>query len=213
LNARWRDDGLEICRDAACRLFALPKPPDSQGDEVVFDGQGRIAVVPLGRAPGGGNASAFATLNLTTGARVAALTIRDRHHGAEAIGFAGPSLMVTDCDERATVCNWDLYDPRAGTRIAAVGGAHPLGAGGTAEVIDQERFAAVAGTRLVVQEAATGKVTASLDLPKVQKLRASYVVLIGAGGLVVPGPDGRVVLVDPQQGKITRTIMPPPCGR
>lgn len=59
---------------------------------------------------------------------------------------------------------------------------------------------------LVVQDA----VTASVELPRAARVRADYVVFKGTGGLVVPGPDGRAVLVDPVAGKITRTIMPPP---
>jgi anaerobic selenocysteine-containing dehydrogenase len=96
-------------------------------------------------------------------------------------------------------------------RLGAVGGPHPLGAGGTAALIDDARFAAVAGAHLVVQDAATAKVTASVELPRAAKLRADYVVFQGASGLLLPGPDGRVVLVDPASGKITRTILPPPC--
>ena len=52
--------------------------------------------------------------------------------------------------------------------------------------------------------------TASVEPPRAAGVRADYVVFKGAGELVVPGPDGRVVLVDPLAGKITRTIMSPP---
>src|SRR5260221_14263743 len=43
--ARWRDDGLEVCRDAACKRLPLAKPTDKSGndaDDVVFDDRSQL---------------------------------------------------------------------------------------------------------------------------------------------------------------------------
>jgi hypothetical protein len=210
VTARWRGESLEICRAAACRGLPFQQPPGTYDEDIAVDRGGHLAVVPLAVAPGGKQRT-FASVDLATDAQIATWRVAARHDVALA-GFVGPSLMVTDCDPRAGgACAWDLYDPRTGARLGAVGGPHPLGAGGTAALLDGARFAAVAGARLVVQDAATAKVTASIELPRAPKLRADYVVFERAGGLVLPGPDGRVVLVDPAAGKITRAILPPPC--
>lgn len=210
VTAHWRDGSLEVCRASACRQLPFQQPPGAYDEDVAIDRGGQLAVVPLDGAPGGKQRT-FATVDLATDAQLATWRVPARHDLALA-GFVGPSLMVTDCDPYAGgACTWDLYDPRTGARLGAVGGPHPLGAGGTAALIDDARFAAVAGAHLVVQDAATAKITASVELPRPAKLRADYVVFQGAGGLLLPGPDGRVVLVDPASGKITRTILPPPC--
>ena len=210
VTARWRDGSLEICRGVACRRLPFQQSPGTYDEDIAVDRGGQLAVVPLGGAPGG-KAREFATVDLTTDTQLATWRVSARHDVALA-GFVGPSVMVTDCDPHAGgACTWDLYNPRSGARLGAVGGSHPLGTGGTAALIDDARFAAVAGAHLVVQDASTAKVTASIELPRAAKLRADYVVFQGAGGLVLPGPDGRVVLVDPVAGKITRTLVPPPC--
>jgi|GEM_PF-5709307 len=209
LTAHWRHADLEICRGPDCRGLPYAQPPDRHDEDVAIDAAGRLAVIPLVDPPGGG-ARDFATVELATGARLATLHLRDRGNLAIA-GFLGPSLMVTDCDlAPSAACVWDLYDPRRGVRLAAVGGARPLGDGGTAALVDAQHVAAVAGHALVIQDLATGKVTARLALPG--KLRADYVVFPAPGGALALGPDGRVVLVDPA-GKITRAIVPPPCPR
>jgi hypothetical protein len=208
-TARWRDDGVELCRGTACKRVLLAKPPNAEEHEVVFDDAGTLASVPLG---GSAKAHAFATIDVATGTQLATVTIADRHAGAEVVGFIGPTLLVTDCDDKADTCAWDLYDARGGTRIAAVGGKAPLGAGGTAVALDAQRFAAVAGTHLVVQTAA-GAVTANVQLPRPPTLRASYVVFAHDPEVIALGPDGRVVIVDAGVGKIGHTLAPPACKR
>ena len=206
-TATWRDHGIDVCRGTACKRVALTRPPGAEEHDIAFDATGSLAVVPLGPAA---KTRAFATIDVATGTQVATLTIANRHEGAEVAGFLGSALAITDCDERADTCAWDLYDPRSGKRIAAVGGASPLGAGGTAVTLDAQRFAAVAGAHLVVQTTA-GAVTASLQLPRPPKVRSEYVVFAHDTSLALLGPDGRVVFADPTAGAITRTIMPPPC--
>ncbi|MEO7733967.1 MAG: hypothetical protein ABIY55_23590 [Kofleriaceae bacterium] len=209
LTAHWRDAGLDICRGPDCRRFPYPPPPDRHDEDVAIDAAGSLAVVPLADPPSAGTRD-FATVELASGARLATLHLRDRGN-LEIAGFIGSSLMVTDCDLAPNAaCVWDLYDPRRGIRLAAVGGAKPLGSGGTAALVDAQHVAAVAGHALVIQDLATGQVTATLALPGT--LRADYVVFPAPGGVLALGPDGRVVLVDPA-GKITRTIAPPRCAR
>jgi hypothetical protein len=211
LAARWRDAALEICRGTACRVLAFARPPDRHDEDVALDAEGQLAVVPLADPPGAKTRS-FATVELASGTRLATMQLAD--HGSLVVaGFLGSALIVTDCDgpERAG-CVWDLYDARRGVRIAAVGGAKPLGSGGTVALVDEHHLAAVAGHTLVIQELATGKVTARLALPSPGAHRADYVVFPAPGGVLALGPDGRVVFVDPA-GKITRTILPPRCSR
>lgn len=211
LTAHWRDAGLDICRGPDCRHLPFAQPPDRHDEDVALDAEGQLAVVPLDDPPPAKTRS-FATVEVASGTRLATLHIADRGNLAIA-GFAGSSLMVTDCDGAPkAACVWDLYDPRRGVRLAAVGGPAPLGSGGTAAVVDAQHVAAVAGHTLVIQELATGKVTARLALPVPAKLHADYVVLAAPGGVLALGPDGRVVFVDPA-GKVTHTILPPPCPR
>ena len=208
-NATWHDDGVDVCRGTACKRVALTKPADAEAHDFAFDAAGSLAVVPLGP---GAKARVFATIDMATGKQVATLTIANRHDGAEAVGFLGSALVVTDCDDRGDHCAWDLYDPHSGKRIAAVGGASPLGSGGTAVTLDAQRFAAVAGAHLVVQTT-TGAVTASVELPRPPKIHSEYVAFAHDASLAMLGPDGRVVFVDPTTGSIIRTIMPPACKR
>ena len=208
-RARWGADKLELCREAACKRAVLPRPVGIHEEQVVFDDAGQLAVVPLGARD---KAHAFATFDVASGAELAIFSIPDRHAGAEAVGFAGRSLVVTDCDDRSAACTWELYAPLTGMRIAAVGGDKPLGDGGTAVMLDAHRFAAVAGTHLVVQDAETGEVTARLELPR-SGLDADDVAFFGDAGLVVASPDARVLLVDPATATIKKTIAPPRCAR
>lgn len=209
LTAAPIDGGIQVCRGAQCRPFALPGVL-REDRELVFDARGELAAVPLERTKKA-RAASFALLALDGGVPTT-FAIADRHEGAEAVAFAGGALMTTDCDARDDACDWALYEPRSGKRIAAVGGSRPLGAGGTAAMLDARRFAAVAGNHLVIQDAATGEVTARLELPK-SLGRADYVVLERAGTVVAAGPDGRIMFIDPTAGKMTRTISPPPCVR
>jgi hypothetical protein len=202
LETRWADGGLDVC-DGRCRHFELQH--SGEETDVIFDAEGRRAVTGLGQ-------SRFATLDVATGKVVATFEIQKRHAGAEAVAFAGPSLMATDCDDKGNACAWDLYDPASGAHIAAVGGAHPLGAGGSAAMIDAQRFAAVSGTHLVAQDAASGKLLWSIELPRVPRLKASYVIFRTTRSLVLASPDGHILFVDPALGRVTRTLSPPRCS-
>jgi hypothetical protein len=213
-RAAWHDGVVAFCRGATCQRVAIAQAPDVFEDQIAIDDHARLAVVPRGGvagASGPSKAHAFSTYDLATGREVASFTIPDRHAGATLGGFVGPSLFVTDCDDHGGRCAWRLHDPRGGRDLGAVGGDRPLGAGGTAVMIDATRFAAVAGDRLVVQDAATGQVTARRTLPRAAGLAADDVALGGAAGIVVIGPDGRVLLVDPTTAQVTRTIVPPRC--